>query len=96
MSGTGKSRRAAAAERPAMSEADFAGLVGGMKDVLAFYQGERKGFRVHTAQDIKAIRARTKLSSRCSPKPSTSTLRRFGTGSRAGASLNGRHRCCSS
>jgi putative transcriptional regulator len=46
----------------AMSAEGFAGLLAGMGDVGAFYRGERKGFTVHTAQDIKAIREKTKLS----------------------------------
>ncbi len=33
-----------------------------MNDVLSFYRGARKGFVVHSAQDIKAIRGKTKLS----------------------------------
>ena len=45
-----------------MKEETFAGLVAGMTDVLNFYRGETKGFAVHTAQDIKAIRQRTRLS----------------------------------
>ena len=45
-----------------MTEDDFAGVMAGMTDVLNFYRGETKGFRVHTAQDIKAIRSKTRLS----------------------------------
>lgn len=45
-----------------MSEENFAGLMAGMNDVLAFYRGEREGFVVHMPQDIKAIRQKTKLS----------------------------------
>lgn len=52
----------AAAANDGMAAADFDGLVAGMNDVLAFYKGERKGFVVHTATDIKAIREKTKLS----------------------------------
>jgi putative transcriptional regulator len=46
----------------AMSAEGFAGLLAGMDDVAAFYRGERKGFTVHSAHDIKAIREKTKLS----------------------------------
>lgn len=45
-----------------MNDEAFAGVMAGMTDVLNFYRGETRGFRVHTAQDIKAIRGRTKLS----------------------------------
>jgi putative transcriptional regulator len=45
-----------------MSEEDFAGLMRGMDDVLRFERGERKGFVVHTAQDIKAIRNKVGMS----------------------------------
>lgn len=45
-----------------MEDDAFDGLVAGMNDVLAFYKGERKGFVVRTAKDIKAIRGKTKLS----------------------------------
>lgn len=45
-----------------MKDEDFAGLVAGMTDVLNFQRGEAKGFVVHTAQNIKAIRSRTGLS----------------------------------
>lgn len=45
-----------------MNDEDFGGLMAGMKDVLRFYRGDRKGFVVHTAKDIKAIRSKTKLS----------------------------------
>lgn len=56
----------AAKNKPAkareMSAAGFAGLVSGMNDVLAFHRGDRKGFAVHSAQDIKAIRSKTGMS----------------------------------
>jgi putative transcriptional regulator len=57
---SGKKKAEAAA--PAMSDENFAGLMQGMNDVLAFYGGARKGFVVRTPQDIKAIRQKTKLS----------------------------------
>lgn len=41
-----------------MKDETFDELMGGMGDVLDFYKGERTGFRVHTAQNIKAIRAK--------------------------------------
>lgn len=45
-----------------MKDESFQGLVDGMRDVLAFYKGERKGYKVHSAQDIKAIRSKAKMS----------------------------------
>lgn len=53
-------RRAGKAE--GMSAEAFADLMGGMEDVLAFERGKRRGYIVHSGQDIKAIRARTRLS----------------------------------
>ena len=44
-----------------MEDANFDELIAGMKDVLAFQKGERKGFTVHAGSDVKAIRAKTKL-----------------------------------
>lgn len=44
-----------------MNDDAFAGLVAGMNDVAEFYRGTSKGYRVHTAQDIKAIRQRTRM-----------------------------------
>jgi putative transcriptional regulator len=44
-----------------MSTDAFGELMAGMEDVRAFEGGRRRGFVVHSAQDIKAIRARTKL-----------------------------------
>lgn len=59
--GTKNARRAGKAE--GMSAETFADLMGGMEDVLAFEQGKkRRGYTVHSAHDIKAIRAKTKLS----------------------------------
>ncbi|WP_375403892.1 helix-turn-helix domain-containing protein [uncultured Sphingomonas sp.] len=41
-----------------MKAETFDGLMSGMSDVLGFYKGERDGFRVREAPDIKAIRAK--------------------------------------
>jgi putative transcriptional regulator len=57
-----KAGKGKAAEPKGMSAAGFDGLVAGMNDVLTFYRGARKGFVVHSAQDIKAIRNRTRMS----------------------------------
>lgn len=64
MSGTETDKRKAAAKpnATAMSADGFDGLIAGMKDVLSYYKGERKGFAVHSAQDIKAIRSKTRMS----------------------------------
>ncbi len=50
-------------KRPAkgMSPDAFGDLMAGMEDVRAFERGKRRGFAVHSGQDIKAIRAKTKL-----------------------------------
>ena len=50
-------------KRPAegMSADAFGDLMAGMDDVRAFERGKRRGFVVHSGQDIKAIRAKTKL-----------------------------------
>ena len=45
-----------------MSDAAFGDLMGGMADALAFERGARDGYKVHSAPDVKAIRAKTKLS----------------------------------
>jgi putative transcriptional regulator len=45
-----------------MSAAAFDGLAAAMGEVLDFYKGERGGFAVHSGQDIKAIRRKTRLS----------------------------------
>lgn len=39
----------------------FGDLMAGMEDALAFERGKRRGYVVHGAPDIKAIRAKTKL-----------------------------------
>ncbi len=44
-----------------MSTGTLGELMAGMKDVLAFERGKRRGFAVHSAQNIKAFRTRTKL-----------------------------------
>jgi putative transcriptional regulator len=44
-----------------MSADAFGDLMAGMEDVRAFERGKRRGFVVHSGQDIKAIRAKTKL-----------------------------------
>ena len=41
-----------------MKAETFDQLISGMSDVLEYHKGERGGFRVHEAQDIKAIRAK--------------------------------------
>lgn len=58
--GTKGARRAGKAD--GMSAEAFADLMGGMEDVLAFERGKRRGCTVHSAHDIKAIRAKTRLS----------------------------------
>lgn len=62
MSETKASEKADADKVEAMSDEDFSGLMAGMQDVLRFYRDERDGFVIHTAQDIKAIRQKAKLS----------------------------------
>lgn len=44
-----------------MSDEAFGQLMAGMQDARAFERGRRRGFVVHSGQDIKAIRAKTKL-----------------------------------
>lgn len=44
-----------------MKTETFDGLMAGMSDVLDYYKGERRGFRIHTAKDIKAIRSKAKM-----------------------------------
>jgi putative transcriptional regulator len=62
MSETKKSgARRAAAKPTGMSIEAFGELMAGMEDVRAFQKGERRGFAVR-GQDVKAIRAKTKLS----------------------------------
>lgn len=45
-----------------MTDDDLAGVVAGLNDVRAFQRGQAEGFGVHTGQDVKAIRSRTRLS----------------------------------
>lgn len=52
----------AKAKASGMSDAAFADLIGGLEDVRAFERGARRGYKVHGGADIKAIRAKTKLS----------------------------------
>ena len=56
MSGTDK------AKVQGMPDGAFADLMSGMEDALAFERGARRGYKVYGAPDIKAIRAKTKLS----------------------------------
>lgn len=41
-----------------MKAETFDDLMSGMSDVLEYHKGERDGFRLHEAQDVKAIRAK--------------------------------------
>lgn len=45
-----------------MKEEDFAGIVAGLKDAIAFVQGDTTRGRIVAGPDVKAIRAKTKLS----------------------------------
>ncbi len=45
-----------------MAKEAFDKIMGGLQDVKAYMDGERKGFVEHAPIDIKAIRARTKMS----------------------------------
>lgn len=45
-----------------MKDADFAGITAGLKDAIAFVQGDTTKGRVAAGPDVKAIRAKTKLS----------------------------------
>lgn len=45
-----------------MDDEDFHGIIAGLNDVKAYYEGKRDGFAVHEAVDVKAVRAVTKLS----------------------------------
>ena len=56
MSVTGKAGKAKGVGTDA-----FGDLMAGMEDVLAFKRGKRRGYAVHGAPDIKAIRAKTRL-----------------------------------
>jgi DNA-binding transcriptional regulator YiaG len=77
-----------------MSADAFGDLMAGMEDVRAFERGKRRGFVVHSGQDIKAIRAKTKLTQPKFAEAFTSTSRRCAIGNRAAASPSGRRRCC--
>lgn len=45
-----------------MKDEDFNGIVAGLKDAIAFVQGDTARGRVAVGPDVKAIRAKTKLS----------------------------------
>lgn len=45
-----------------MKDEDFQGIVAGLKDAIAFVQGDAGRARVTAGPDVKAIRAKTKLS----------------------------------
>ena len=45
-----------------MNDQDFKGIVAGLEDAIAFVQGDTARGRVAAGPDVKAIRAKTKLS----------------------------------
>jgi putative transcriptional regulator len=45
-----------------MKDEDFQGIVAGLKDAIAFVQGDTTKGRIAAGPDVKAIRAKTKLS----------------------------------
>lgn len=45
-----------------MKDEDFAGITAGLKDAIAFVQGDATKGRVAAGPDVKAIRAKTRLS----------------------------------
>ena len=45
-----------------MKDEDFNGIVAGLEDAIAFAQGDSKRGRIVAGPDVKAIRAKTKLS----------------------------------
>lgn len=45
-----------------MKDEDFEGIVAGLKDAIAFVQGDTAKGRVAAGPNVKAIRAKTKLS----------------------------------
>ena len=45
-----------------MKDEDFQGIVAGLQDAIAFVQGDSTRGRVAAGPDVKAIRAKTKLS----------------------------------
>ena len=45
-----------------MKDSDFEGIASGLKDAIAFVQGDTSRGRVAAGPDVKAIRAKTKLS----------------------------------
>ncbi|MEC9067811.1 MAG: transcriptional regulator [Pseudomonadota bacterium] len=45
-----------------MAKEAFDKIMGGLHEVQAYMDGERKGFAVHEPLDIKAIRARAEMS----------------------------------
>lgn len=44
-----------------MKDEDFKGIVAGLEDAIAFAQGDTTRGRIVTGPDVKAIRAKTKL-----------------------------------
>lgn len=45
-----------------MKDEDFAGIVTGLEDAIAFVRGDESSARVAAGPDVKAIRAKTRLS----------------------------------
>lgn len=45
-----------------MNDLDFKGIAAGLEDAIAFVQGDTRRGRVAAGPDVKAIRAKTKLS----------------------------------
>lgn len=45
-----------------MNEDNFKGIMAGLEDAIAFVQGDRSRGRVAAGPDVKAIRAKTRLS----------------------------------
>jgi putative transcriptional regulator len=45
-----------------MKDEDFQGIMAGLEDAIAFVKGDRTRGRVAAGPDVKAIRAKTKLS----------------------------------
>lgn len=77
-----------------MSAGAFGDLVAGMEDVRACERDKRRGFVVHSGQDIKAIRAKTRLTQPKFAEAFHLDVAALRDGNRAGASPKGRRRCC--
>ena len=45
-----------------MKDSDFEGIVAGLEDAIAFVKGDKTRGRIIAGPDVKAIRAKTKLS----------------------------------